>query len=120
MEKLGETIEQWEREVRDYEKMWKKALDEEIKIGVLAYLAPEKASEHLFLFNCRQAADVRGCAQGCVRVPRRTQGAACRRCGCAHGRRRSHTEGRQRQRRGKGKAVNSLEETEQPQQPHDA
>eukprot|EP00971_Amphidinium_carterae_P346118 6487403-Amphidinium_carterae.4 len=50
MEKLGETIEQWEREVRDYAKMYKKALDEEIKIGVLAYLAPEKVSEHLFLF----------------------------------------------------------------------
>eukprot|EP00971_Amphidinium_carterae_P317343 6309250-Amphidinium_carterae.1 len=50
MEKLGQTIEQWEREVRDYEKMYKKALDGEIKIGVLAYLAPEKVSEHLFLF----------------------------------------------------------------------
>eukprot|EP00971_Amphidinium_carterae_P011784 232114-Amphidinium_carterae.1 len=50
MEKLGQTIEQWEREVRDYEKMYKKALDEEIKIGVLAYLAPEKVGEHLFLF----------------------------------------------------------------------
>eukprot|EP00971_Amphidinium_carterae_P066360 1314227-Amphidinium_carterae.1 len=35
MEKLGQTIEQWEREVRDYENMCKKALDEEIKIGVL-------------------------------------------------------------------------------------
>eukprot|EP00971_Amphidinium_carterae_P304336 6047932-Amphidinium_carterae.1 len=42
MEKLGETIEQWEREVRDYGKMYKKALDEEIKIGVLAYLARRK------------------------------------------------------------------------------
>eukprot|EP00971_Amphidinium_carterae_P000108 2303-Amphidinium_carterae.1 len=50
MEKLAETIEQWEREVRDYEKMCKKALDEQIKIGALAYLAPEKVSEHLFLF----------------------------------------------------------------------
>eukprot|EP00971_Amphidinium_carterae_P265649 5270157-Amphidinium_carterae.1 len=52
MEKLGQTIEQWERKVRDYEilKMYKKGLDEEIKIGVLAYLAPEKVSEHLFLF----------------------------------------------------------------------
>eukprot|EP00971_Amphidinium_carterae_P190259 3776181-Amphidinium_carterae.1 len=50
MEKLGETIEQWEKEVRDYEKMYKKALDEEIKIGVLAYMAPEKVSERLFLF----------------------------------------------------------------------
>eukprot|EP00971_Amphidinium_carterae_P035511 699254-Amphidinium_carterae.1 len=30
--------------------MYKKNLDEEIRIGVLAYLAPEKVSEHLFLF----------------------------------------------------------------------
>eukprot|EP00971_Amphidinium_carterae_P174807 3465054-Amphidinium_carterae.1 len=29
----------------DYEKMCKKALDEEIKIGVLAYLAPENLSQ---------------------------------------------------------------------------
>eukprot|EP00971_Amphidinium_carterae_P050014 985754-Amphidinium_carterae.1 len=29
--------------------MYKKALDEEIKIGVLSYLAPKKVSEHLFL-----------------------------------------------------------------------
>eukprot|EP00971_Amphidinium_carterae_P214592 4258425-Amphidinium_carterae.1 len=50
MEKLGETIEQWEKEVRDHEKVSKKTLDEEIKIGVLAYLAPDKVSEHLFLF----------------------------------------------------------------------
>eukprot|EP00971_Amphidinium_carterae_P214593 4258426-Amphidinium_carterae.1 len=47
MEKLGETIEQWEKEVRDYEKVYKKTLDEEIKIGALA---PDKVSEHLFLF----------------------------------------------------------------------
>eukprot|EP00971_Amphidinium_carterae_P038278 752321-Amphidinium_carterae.1 len=50
MEKLGETIEQWEREVRYYEKVCKTALDEEIKIGVLAYLASDKVSEHPFLF----------------------------------------------------------------------
>eukprot|EP00971_Amphidinium_carterae_P182163 3615149-Amphidinium_carterae.1 len=50
MEKLGETIEQREREVRDYERVYKKALDEEIKIGVLTYLAPDKVSEHLSLF----------------------------------------------------------------------
>eukprot|EP00971_Amphidinium_carterae_P204269 4053404-Amphidinium_carterae.1 len=50
MEKLGETIEPWEREVRDYERVYKRGLDEEIKIGVLACLAPEKVSEHLFLF----------------------------------------------------------------------
>eukprot|EP00971_Amphidinium_carterae_P033847 666603-Amphidinium_carterae.1 len=42
MEKVVETIEQWEREVCDYERVRKKALDEEIKIGVLAYLAPDK------------------------------------------------------------------------------
>eukprot|EP00971_Amphidinium_carterae_P195274 3874958-Amphidinium_carterae.1 len=43
MEKLGERIEHWEREVRDYERVCKKALDEEIKIGVLACLAPDKS-----------------------------------------------------------------------------
>eukprot|EP00971_Amphidinium_carterae_P299053 5941215-Amphidinium_carterae.1 len=48
MEKLGETIEQWERGVCDYERVCKKALDEEIKIDVLAYLARDKVSEHLF------------------------------------------------------------------------
>eukprot|EP00971_Amphidinium_carterae_P258867 5137720-Amphidinium_carterae.1 len=37
MEKLGETMEQWEREVRDHERVHEKALDEEIKIGVLAW-----------------------------------------------------------------------------------
>eukprot|EP00971_Amphidinium_carterae_P107015 2119600-Amphidinium_carterae.1 len=96
MEKLGETIEQWEREVRDYEKMYKKALDEEIKIGVLAYLAPEKVSERLFLFadKLQTYAD----ARKVVFVPRRTQGAACRKCGCANGRGRL-SERRQRQRR---------------------
>eukprot|EP00971_Amphidinium_carterae_P300384 5968099-Amphidinium_carterae.1 len=50
MEKLGETIEQWEREVRDYERVRKEALDEEIKIGGHRYLAPDKVSENLFLF----------------------------------------------------------------------
>eukprot|EP00971_Amphidinium_carterae_P038251 751822-Amphidinium_carterae.1 len=50
MEKLGETIEQREREVRDYERVCKRALGKEIKIVVLAYLAPDKVSEHLFLF----------------------------------------------------------------------
>eukprot|EP00971_Amphidinium_carterae_P137496 2724944-Amphidinium_carterae.1 len=61
MEKIGETIEQWEREARDYEKMCKKALDQEIKIGVLACLAPKKVSEHLFLFadNLQTYADAR-------------------------------------------------------------
>eukprot|EP00971_Amphidinium_carterae_P200162 3972340-Amphidinium_carterae.1 len=39
-----------EKLVRDYKKVCKRALDEEIKIGVLAYLAPGKVSEHLFLF----------------------------------------------------------------------
>eukprot|EP00971_Amphidinium_carterae_P349190 6490890-Amphidinium_carterae.1 len=53
MEKLGETIEQWEREVRDYARVCKKALDEEIKIGVLAYLAPDKAAS-----AARQAWDI--------------------------------------------------------------
>eukprot|EP00971_Amphidinium_carterae_P032016 630605-Amphidinium_carterae.1 len=66
--------------------MYKKALDEEIKIGVLSYLAPEKVrlSQRTPLSLSRQAPDVRGCAQGCVRVPRCTQGANRKR-GCADG-----------------------------------
>eukprot|EP00971_Amphidinium_carterae_P350480 6491569-Amphidinium_carterae.4 len=68
--------------------MYKKALDEEIKIGVLAYLAPEKVSEHPFpsADKLQTYADARKVVFEFLDA----QGAACRRCGCAHGRRRPH------------------------------
>ena len=51
-EKIEETmaaIETWERQVKEYEKAFKKPLDEEIRIGVITFLAPDKVEEHLHL-----------------------------------------------------------------------
>eukprot|EP00971_Amphidinium_carterae_P052216 1027963-Amphidinium_carterae.1 len=56
-----DVLEAWEREVKEYERTFQKPVDEDIRIGVLTHLAPEKVAEHLYLYSdtVRTYADAR-------------------------------------------------------------
>eukprot|EP00971_Amphidinium_carterae_P032509 640280-Amphidinium_carterae.2 len=45
-----EALEKWEREVKEYERCFQKEFDEDVKIGVLSFLAPEKVADHLYMY----------------------------------------------------------------------
>eukprot|EP00971_Amphidinium_carterae_P216234 4292345-Amphidinium_carterae.1 len=49
-----ENIEVWERGVKKLERTFNKTLDEDVRIGVLPYLAPEKVAEHLYPIQIKE------------------------------------------------------------------
>eukprot|EP00971_Amphidinium_carterae_P148082 2934822-Amphidinium_carterae.1 len=42
-------LERWEKKVMAYECVFKKSVDEDIKIGVFCFMAPAKAADHIYL-----------------------------------------------------------------------